>query len=347
MLVATVSATPSMSTISPLLVYPKCMFMIVGMREVNIAGVDLNLVPALDALLRRRSLTRAAAAVGLSPPAMSRCLARLRDVQGDPLLVRSPDGYVLTARAQALRPLLASAMNQLRDVFRQQDFDPGTERGVVRLAAADTHTILILPGVAARLAVEAPGVDLLVEPYRRDTSARLNDGSLDLAFALSTTPLRSGTYSEAVAEDRLALVMRRGHPAARHAWSIADYGSHQHVDVDVLGDGQSQIDSALATRGIGRRVVLWTPHFMAALAVVAATDLVTTVSSAFARRFAPVLDLVLHAPPFDETRLEVTLVYSHARASDPLLAWFRTLVRDVALTSNLGVAVPRQMEAQL
>ncbi len=309
------------------------MVMITDMREMNIAGVDLNLVPALDALLRRGSVTRAAADVGLSQPAMSRSLARLRALQGDPLLVRGPAGYVLTPRAQMLRPLLASAMNQLRDVFRQQAFDPGTERGIVRLAAADTHTILILPGVAARLAVEAPGVDLRVEPYRRDTSDRLNDGTLDLAFALSTTPLHPGTYSEPVAEDRLALVTRRSHPAAQRAWSIADYLAYQHIDVDVLGDGRSEIDTVLAARGVGRRVTLLTPHFMAALAVVASTDMVTTVPSTFARRFASTFDLVLRDPPFDETRLEVTLVYSHVRASDPLLAWFRTLVREVALAS--------------
>ncbi len=323
------------------------MFMIVSMREINIAGVDLNLVPALDALLRRRSVTRAAADVGLSQPAMSRCLARLRDLQGDPLLVRSPAGYVLTARAQTLRPLLTAAMNQLRDVFRQQTFDPATERGAIRLAAADTHTILLLPGVAARLAVEAPGVDLRVEPYRRDTSERLNDGSLDLAFALSTTPLRSGTYSEAVAGDRLALVMRRGHPAARRAWSIADYGSCQHVEVDVLGAGQSPVDAILAARGIGRRIRLLTPHYMAALAAVATTDLVTTLSATFARRFAPAFDLVLHPPPFDETRLEVTLVYSHARAADPLLAWFRKVVREVALDVTSGGEAPRGTDSQV
>ena len=77
---------------------------------------------------------------------------------------------------------------------------------------------------------------------------------------------------------------------------------------------------------------------MAALAVVASTDMVTTMSAAFARRFAPTLGLVLHVPPFDETRLDVTLIYSHIRAEDPFLAWFRTLVREVALTSIAGIA---------
>ena len=95
------------------------MGMIFGMREVNIAGLDLNLVPALDALLRQRNVTRAAAEVGMSQPAMSRALARLRDLQGDPLLVRTGSGYALTPRAQAIQPQLALAMRALRDTFQQ------------------------------------------------------------------------------------------------------------------------------------------------------------------------------------------------------------------------------------
>ncbi len=308
------------------------MFMIISMRELNMAGIDLNLVPALQALLRRRSVTRAAADVGLSQPAMSRALARLRDLQGDPLLVRTRAGYVLTPRAQAIQPQLAAAMSHLRHVFEQQGFDPLIERRTVRLAAADTQAILILPGVAGRLAVEAPGVELRAEPYSPDILERLEGGALDLAFALSSTPLPPGVYSEVVGEDRLALVMRRGHPGAGRSWSIAEYGKWQHVGIALLGDGRSEIDARLAASGVTRRISLVTPYFTAALAAVAATDLVTTMSAALAHRFAAQFDLVLQPPPFDEIRLQSTLICSHARARDPFLAWFRTVVREAAET---------------
>ena len=306
------------------------------MHQENMAGLDLNLVPALEALLRRRNVTGAAADVGLSQPAMSRALARLRDLQDDPLLVRTRTGYVLTPRAQAIQPQLASAIGHLREVFRQQAFDPGAERRTLRLAAADTQTVLLLPGVMARLAAEAPGVDVRAESYTSDISDRLDSGALDVAFALSNTPLPPGAYSEVVGEDRLALVMRHGHPAAGHAWSIADYGSWQHVGVTLLGDGRSEIDALLAASGVTRRIALLTPHFMAALAAVASTDLVTTVSATLARRFAPVFGLVLQTPPFGETRLQMTLVCSHVRAADPFLGWFRTVVREVALACMTG-----------
>ncbi len=300
------------------------------MRKVNIAGLDLNLVPALDALLRHRNVTRAAADVGLSQPAMSRALARLRDLQGDPLLVRTGNGYALTPRARAIQPIVVAAVHQLGDVFRHHAFEPGTERRTVRLAVADAQTILLMPGIMARLAVEAPGVDLRVEAYGPDLPARLNDGALDLAFSLASTPLPPGVHSEIVGEDRLALVMRRGHPGAGRRWSIADYGAWHHVGVALLGDGQTEIDALLAAAGVVRRIALVTPYFTAALATVAETDMVTTVSAALAKRFATPLGLVLHDPPFAQTRLQTTLVCSHVRAADPFLVWFRALVREVA-----------------
>ena len=312
------------------------MFKMVGVHPENMAGLDLNLVPALGTLLSRRNVTAAAADVGLSQPAMSRALARLRDLQGDPLLVRTRTGYVLTPRAQAIQPQLAAALGHLRGVFRQPVFDPASARRTVRLAAADTHTVLILPGVAARLAAEAPGVDLRVEGYTHDIFDRLDSGGLDVAFALSSTPLPPSTYSEVIAEDRLALVMRTGHPAAGRLWSIADYGRCRHVAVSLLGDGRSDIDALLAANGVTRRIALLTPHFMAALAAVASTDLVTTVSATLARRFAGALGLVLQTPPFGETRLPMTLVCSHIRAADPFLGWFRTLVREVARPCMTG-----------
>jgi DNA-binding transcriptional LysR family regulator len=304
--------------------------MIVTMRKVNLAGVDLNLVPALEALLRRRNVTQAAADVGLSQPAMSRALARLRDLQGDPLMVRSGAGYVLTPRADALRPLLASAVRDLRRLFEHDAFDPAAERRVVTLAASDVQTVLLVPAIMARLAREAPGVRLVVEPYRADIAARIADGAVDFAFALTSTPLPPGVVSELVAEDRLALVMRRGHPAAGRRWTVADYGVVGHVGVALVGDGQSDLDASLAAAGVARRIEVVTPHFMAALAIVAASDLVTTISAALAGRFAEAFGLVLLAPPFADIALHSTLVCSAVRATDPFLVWFRGLVREVA-----------------
>ena len=307
------------------------MVIIISMREMNISGVDLNLVPALEALLRRRSVTRAAADVGLSQPAMSRALARLRELQDDPLMVRTPAGYVLTPRAEAIQPVLADAVSRLRDVFTAQLFDPASERRTLRIAASDSQTVTLLPKVAARVASEAPGVDIRVEPYGADLVSRVESGALDLAFALSSTPLPPGAHSEAVADDHLALVMRRDHPAAARRWSVQDYGRFDHVGITLLGDGQSEIDALLADAGVNRRIAVQTPHFMAALAIVASTDLVTTLSATLAHQFAQTFKLNVQPPPFGKRPFKLTLVSSHVRAADPFLVWFRQVVREAAI----------------
>ena len=299
------------------------------MQEVNLSALDLNLLPPLEALLRRRNVTRAAAEVGLSQPAMSRALARLRDIFGDPLLVRLGGGLAPTPFAQALQPKAAAALDGLRGLFRQEIFDPTTLRRPIRIAAADAQTILLAPRLVARLATEAPGVDLRFESIGADIIARMEQGRVDLCFATATTPLPPGAVSEPSASDRLALVMRRGHPAADRPWSLADYAAWPHATVAFFGDGVSEIDAALAAAGVERRIALTTPHFMATIAAVAASDLITTISRAFARRFAEPLGLVLRKPPMPDA-LDVLVVMLRLRAADPALKWFRRVLREEA-----------------
>ena len=301
------------------------------MREVNLSGLDLNLLPPLAALLVRRNVTQAASDVGLSQPAMSRALARLRLELDDPLLVRVGGRMQLTPRAEALVPQVDQAMEGLKALFRPVSFDPGTVERTVRLAATDSQTVLLLPAVMARLAIEAPGLTLKVESYGSDLISRMESGRIDMAFALATTPLPPGAVSDPVATDRMTLVMRRGHPAANRDWSLADYAAFDHAGIAILGDGTSEVDTWLAAEGLSRRIALVTPHFTAALAAVAATDMVTTLSRAYARRFAPLFDLIIREPPFAAVDLPMTLVSPQVRSGDPLLQWLRRLIREVAI----------------
>jgi len=300
------------------------------MREVNLSGIDLNLLPSLAALLRLRNVTRAAAEVGLSQPAMSRALSRLRQAFADPLLVRGADGFVLTSKAQDLLTRVSASLADLKSLYEDRTFDPAAVRRTVRIAASDVQTVLLGPAIMARLARTAPGVDVRMEPYSHDILKHMEEGALDLAFALATTSLPPGAMSERIATDRLALVMRRDHPRARRKWTIADYGNVDHAGIAILGDGLSDLDAQLAAAGVSRRIALVTPHFMAALAAVAATDMVTTISETFARRFADAFDLVLRRPPIKDTELAMTLVWSHVRGNDPFLVWFRAIVREAA-----------------
>jgi DNA-binding transcriptional LysR family regulator len=300
------------------------------MRDVHLPGLDLNLLPALEALLKRRNVSEAAKDVGLSQPAMSRVLGRLREVLGDPLLVRAAGGYVLSARAQALHGQLATALDQVKAVFRDPGFDPARTQRTVRIVGLDTHTILIAPALMARLAKEAPGIDVRFEGYTPNIIERMQTGQLDLAFAQESTPLPPGARSEFLVKDRLALVLRAGHPLAKRKWTIEDYGRVSHVSISIFGDAGSDLDAQLAPAGVKRRVALVTPHFMAALAAVSGTDMATTVGRSFATRFAAPLGLVLKEPPLPRTDLDMTIVWNEVRAADPVLAWMRKVIGEVA-----------------
>jgi DNA-binding transcriptional LysR family regulator len=160
----------------------------------------------------------------------------------------------------------------------------------------------------------------------------MEPGEVDLCFATAATPLPPGAVRETIANDRLALVMRRGPPAANRDWTLSDYALYRHATVSFFGDGVSEIDARLGAAGAERRIGLVTPQFMATVAAVAASDLITTIFAAFAARFAPSLNLLLKPPPFDDA-LEMTAVSTRLRAADPALQWFRKLLRDEAASA--------------
>ena len=301
------------------------------MHKVNLNGLDLNLLPPLEALLRRKNVTLAARDAGMSQPAMSRALGRLRAIFEDPLLVRGAKGLVLTPKALDLAISLRPALEQLRDVFQRPDFDPATAQRTIRFASSDVNNTLIFPKLLQNLAQEAPGIDLSCEPYGPDLLARMASGDLDFAFALDSSPLPTGAKSLYLAQDELALVMRRTHPLAQHDWSLADYGRVPHILIRILNDGVTDLEAVLALHGIQRRILWSTSHFLAALAAVSATDAVTTVSRAFASRFADQFDLILRDPPLENRSLGIVLVMSQTSGLDPLLSWVAEQVKRAAM----------------
>ena len=306
------------------------MVCLITMHEVNIKSVDLNLLTALGALLRHRHVTRAADEVGLSQPAMSRALMRLRHLFGDPLLVRGAGGLVLTARAEALAPRLSLLINEIKALLVDVPFDPAKARRTVTVVGTDSHAVTLIPPVLARIRKEAPGIDLVFKGFTPDVSQRVQRGEVDMVFSVAHQPLRAGAASEFLRKDSLALVMRRGHPLSQTPFSTEDYGRCEHVLVSILDDGASEIDAVLAASGVERRIALTTPHFMGALAAIAGTDMVMTLSRSVAERYRQTFDLVLREPPFGNRAYEQTMVWSAARGSDPLMQWVRGLMREEA-----------------
>jgi DNA-binding transcriptional LysR family regulator len=157
---------------------------------------------------------------------------------------------------------------------------------------------------------------------------QLENGAVDFALALATTPLPARARSMPLARDRLAVVLSRSHPMARRPWTMADYGRFKHATVTIFGDRLSEMDRLLAEAGISRTIGFTSPHFAAALSAVAASDMVTTISEAFARSLATHFGLVFKPAPFAASELPLVLVWSHVHDHDPLHAWFRHMVQE-------------------
>jgi DNA-binding transcriptional LysR family regulator len=296
------------------------------MRDVNLRSVDLNLLVVLRALLEHAHVTRAAEVAGLSQPAASRALARLRALFGDPLLVRGDRGLVRTPKAAALRPRVEALLREIEGLIGERPFDPGTLSGRVSLAATDHQTLLLLPSLVRRLSRDAPGLDVTVVPISAPVLRGMLRGEVDLAFAVDEA-LPPDLLFEPLYRDTFVTLMRRGHPAASNL-TLDVFLGLDHVLVTIFGDGRGIMDDALAERGLARRIALHIPHFYPAINIVAETDLVVTIPRSIALRYAAPHGLAILEPPVSRPPFTVISTWPAVLDADPTNAWLRGIVRD-------------------
>jgi DNA-binding transcriptional LysR family regulator len=300
-------------------------------QTMNLGAVDLNLLVALDALLREQSVTRAAQRVGLSQPAMSNALARLRTLVGDPLLVRGAAGMEPTARAKALADPVGRALGTIARALQPLPaFEPSSSTRTFRIAASDYVGFLLLPLLLKRLAVHAPHVTIEVVNVTGVPLDDLTAGRLDLAFGnfgsqerLARAPLLHEEFS---------CVVRARHPRIRRKLTLKQYVELPHILVSPRGRGVGVVDDALAKLGKRRIVAVTLPHFLLAPFVVAQSDCILTVPSRIARAFARLVPIRVLDPPLAVSGFDVAMLW-HARAEeDDAHAWLRREVVDLAST---------------
>jgi DNA-binding transcriptional LysR family regulator len=304
------------------------------MHIMHLAGVDLNLLPLLDALLTERHVTRAAKVVGLSQPAASRGLGRLRQLIGDPLLVRSGRGLALTARAEALRDPVRQALGLVEGaIARPARFDPATARRTVRVMSDDYSELVLFRGLLERLTRKAPGIDVWVQAPPGATAQPLLDGEAD--FMIS--PIREGerpapgVRADVLYSDRFVCMVKRGHPVARKP-TLDRFLASRHAFIAPRGRRGGPVDDALAARGKERHIALAVPHFLVMPFLVAASDLVLTLGERIARLYSQFLPVVLFEPPLPLRGFTVGLFWHERAANDPALAWIREQILGVTRT---------------
>lgn len=300
------------------------------MREVNLRSVDLNLLVVLSALLAEANVTRAAERAGMSQPAMSRALGRLRALIDDPLLARGASGLALTPLARGLKPQLEAILGDVRGLLADRRFEPAALTGVVTFAGTDHQTILLLPRVMRELSKQAPGLDVRVKPLAQETAALMLAGAIDLGFGIAESNTGPPLLREPLYGDRFVTLLRDGHPALGH-WSLDRFVGLDHVLVTINDDGRGAVDEALDALRLKRRIALRLPHFFAAISIVAQTDMVVTLPATIARHFAADFRLKILPTPVDYPPFTVVSFWPPALDADPASRWLRALVRGEAM----------------
>jgi DNA-binding transcriptional LysR family regulator len=289
---------------------------------------DLNLLVTLDALLAEGSVARAAIRLRLSPSAMSRALARLRETTGDPLLVRAGRGLVPTPRALELRERVARLVQDAEAVLRpavQLDIEQLVRTFTLRTSEGFVENFG--PDLIARTSEEAPGVRLRFVSKPDKDSKSLRDGSVDLETGVVGQAMGAEVRAQGLFRDRFIGVVRSGHPLSQGEITASRYAAGRHVLVSRRGLAEGPIDEALESLGLERRIVAIVGGFSAALALARASDLIASVPE----RHTGMLRAGMFGFPLPVTAPEITVsLFWHPRLdADPAHRWLRGCVRDV------------------
>lgn len=303
----------------------------------ELQDIDLNLLVLFNQLLVERRVSKVADNLGLTQPAVSNSLARLRKLLGDDLFLRTPTGMQPTAFAEQLAEPVTYALGMIQSALNQRSmFDPERSTRSFTIGMTDIGEIYFLPTLMERLRQQAPGVTLSTV---RNTTVNLKDemeaGKVDLAVGL-LPQLKAGFFQRRLFRQRYVCLFREGHRLDKKKVSLSEFSAAEHLVVVSPGTGHGKVDEMLERSGIERRVRLTVPHYVAVGHILQATDLVATVPERLAQRMtAPFgLTYVTHPAKLPEMAINV---FWHAKFHRmPDNQWLRTLVFDTFVDDGRG-----------
>jgi len=307
---------------------------------VNLSVLDLNLFLVLHAVLEERSATRAAARLNVTQSAVSNALARLRQLLGDPLVVRHGRGLVPTPRAEQLAPLLRDVADRLAMALNRSEFVPEESTRTFTIALADSHQATEVPRIAQAFTKRLPHAKLRVvsADYLAATDG-LSSGDIDVAFAPAQA-VQPGMRSQRVFEESAALVVRRDHPRVGRRITRELFNQLPHVDVHVAlgrpGTGHRVAQRGWERAGVRRRVVLTVPYFMTAALAAAATDCIAGLPDRMAALCVSLLPLKKVAATFPLPSMTTVMIWHQRTDTDPGACAFRSVVAGAVAVPHLG-----------
>ena len=296
------------------------------MREMNLRSVDLNLLVVLEALLAECHVTQAAERLGMSQPAVSRALGRLRVVFQDPLLIRGSDGFVLTERAQQLKQPLADVLAGIQHLLMPMHFDPALSKAAIRIGCLDLEAAVYLNGLVPLLRQKAPGMHLDIDSHPDDFFGRLADGDLHLAISGLEPDAHLDQFHRRILDNsHLECLMGQNNPLAAGEMTIERYLAANHGVVSITGKGPAIMDERLLALGLSRNVILRLSSFLNVPDACAQSDLVFALPARLGARLAREHPLVSRPLPaaLQTERLPIYLYWHQRHHRDPAQQWVR------------------------
>lgn len=295
---------------------------------------DWNLLKCLDALLKAQNVTRAATRLGMSQPAMSRALARLRQVFDDELFVRGPAGMEPTERARELAGMLETIQHEVGRAVATPHFDPARAERTFVLAGADFAEFALIPGLVRLWQSRAPGLDVRFVRASADAEVLLADPEIDLLIVPRLSKQLGSVLGQKLFDEGFACITRRNHPGVKGRLTLKRYCSLPHLLVAPRGRPGGIVDRQLAQRGRTRRIALQVPTFLAAPPIIAETDLIATLPRRLVQAFQNWLPLQVHEPPLEIPGFTSMQYWSARRGADPAHAYLRRSLLEVAQAPN-------------
>lgn len=296
----------------------------------NIGGIDLNLLLAFEALIDERHVGRAARRIGLSQPAFSNAIGRLRSRLQDPLFVRTAQGMKPTPRAEQLADPIRSALAQLRQTFEAANsFDPAASTHRFHIGMSDDVELRLAPLLSrAMLSGELQMQTRRLEWLFTVPEAELRNGTLDLAIGYfpDARYLAPGLVMEPLSQEGNVVIARRGHPLWKRRLTVERFTKLDHAAVIYRNQLWGLIDNELASRGKRRRLRLALPHCLSLLHAVASSDLVACIQKSVFEEFGKDLNLRSCPEPLGLPPFVLRMVWHRQRNNDPAQVWLRKLI---------------------
>jgi DNA-binding transcriptional LysR family regulator len=306
----------------------------------ELTDIDLNQLVVFQQLMVERRVSKVADNLGLTQPAVSNTLAKLRRQFGDELFVRSSAGMVPTPFAEQLAEPIGYALGMIHSGLNQHSrFDPASVKRAVTIGMTDIAEIVFLPALVERLRKEAPGVSLSTV---RTTASTLREdmeaGKVDLAIG-PLPQLKAGFFQRRLFRQRYVCLFRKGHALDRKRFTLADFKAAEHLVIVSEGTGHGKVDELILRAGVQRSTRLTVPHFVGVGHILQRTDMIATVTERLAESLVEPFGLTFRPHPVDLPEIAIN-VFWHAQAHrSPMNQWLRGVVFDL-FGEDQGVAGP-------